>query len=170
VRHAVDAAERQGVPLIATEFGATLDPATLDRLAGGLDAALIPWMEWAYNGMIADAATPAGLENLRNRDAFAALVRPYPVLVNGTPTTLAFDPATTEFTFEYATTRPHGEPSAPDMLTTVSVPTLRYPRGYSVSAQGARVVSSPCAEVLLLQNEPGAEVARVRITPSTDCP
>ena len=169
VRQALDAAERQGVPVFATEFGATLDPATLDRLASQLDGGLVPWIEWAYNGMIADATQPAGLENLRNRDAFTALVRPFPVLVNGTPTTLVFDPATTVFDFGYSTLRPDGQRSPTQLLTTVSVPPLRYPQGYSASVQGARVISSLCAPMLLLRNEPGAESVSVHIEPSQKC-
>ncbi len=169
VRSAIDAAERQNVPLLATEFGATLDPSTLERLGGELSQGLVPWIEWAYNGMIADSAQPAGLGNLRNRDAFTALVQPFPVAVNGTPAALAFDPATTTFDFSYATTRPDGQPSPTTLLTVVSVPSLRYPNGYSVDVQGARVVSSSCASTLLLRNDTRATSVSVHLTPSTSC-
>jgi endoglycosylceramidase len=119
--------------------------------------------------MILDPDIPAALDNLRNRDAFRALVRPFPVAVNGTPATLTFDPTTATFDFDYATTRTDGRPSAPALLMAVTVPSLRYPNGYSVSVQGARVVSLPCASTLLLRNDAHAASVSIHLTPSLGC-
>ena len=95
VDFAVNAAERDRAPLIATEFGATTSAPTLQRLTAGFDRRFVPWMFWAYNeSVIDDPALPAGLENLASPDGFRALVRPYPVALAGTPEQLAFDPAT----------------------------------------------------------------------------
>lgn len=169
VRNALAAAEAQDVPLLATEFGATQDPATLDRLAGQLDGAILPWIEWAYNGMVADAMKPAGLDNLKNGEAFTALVRPYPLLVNGTPESLSFDPSSAQLQFTYSTMTPDGRPAAAGLMTVVSVPGLRYPHGYTTTVEGADVVSAPCAPALVLRNRKGTAGVTVRIAPASEC-
>ncbi len=48
VAHAVAAAERDDAAMMATEFGATMDPSTLRRMTGQLDGAMVPWIFWAY--------------------------------------------------------------------------------------------------------------------------
>lgn len=170
VREALAAAQTQGIPLFATEFGATHDPATLDRIAGELDAAVIPWAEWAYNeGVLKDPAMEASADNLAHPGAFAALVRPYPVLINGTPSSIAFDATTRAFTFTYATTLPNGAPAGAALTTTIAVPALRYPDGYTATAEGADVTSAPCAPKLLLRNHHTAATVTLRITPSAPC-
>ena len=69
VDFAVNAAERDGAPLIATEFGATTFAPTLQRLTKSFDDRLVPWMFWAYNeSVIDDPAQPAGLDNLASPD------------------------------------------------------------------------------------------------------
>jgi endoglycosylceramidase len=167
-----EAAERDGAAVLVTEFGATTDPATLQRLGAEMEAQLFPWLEWAYTDMIADPTQPAGLDNLRSADAFAALVRPYPVAVAGTPTSLAFDPATGTFDFSFRPTRPSGGTYPGRLETAVSIPALHYPLGYDVAVAGARVVSRPCAALLLLRTLPHADHVSVEVTPSSSahCP
>jgi endoglycosylceramidase len=168
--HALEAAERDDAPLIVTEFGATTDPAPLARLVAGFDAAIVPWMMWAYNeSIIRDASLPAGLDNVRNLEALAALVRPYPMAVAGTPLQTAFDPDTGVFDFAYSTTGPSGRRAPPGLTTVVFVPALHYPDGYRVELEGARVVSEPCADRLALRAEPRAEVVTVRVAAGGDC-
>lgn len=166
---AVDAAERQQVPLLATEFGATTDAPALDRLTGFYDDRVVSWIDWTYESLIARAADPAGLDNLTSLTAFTALVRPAPLAVAGTPTRLAFDPATRVLDLEYSTTGPDGRRVSPGLLTSVSVPSLRYPAGSTVTAVGARVVSRRCAPVLLLRTDPHAASVSVRVAPGGGC-
>ena len=93
VAHAVAAAERDHRPLVATEFGATMDVPTLQRLTGQLDGGIVSWMFWAYNeNVVTDRDEPASLETVRDLDVFTALVRPYPLAVTGTPAATTFDP------------------------------------------------------------------------------
>jgi endoglycosylceramidase len=107
VDFAVTAAERDGAPVIATEFGATTSATTLRRLTKSFDDRLVPWMFWAYNEeVIRDRSLPAGLDNLESLDAFRALVRPYPEALAGTPQSLAFDPDTRVFDLTYSTRSP----------------------------------------------------------------
>src|SRR6185436_3292315 len=52
VRLGVEAAERDGAPVLLTEFGATSDPVTLGRLAAQFDERQLSWMFWEYHEQI----------------------------------------------------------------------------------------------------------------------
>lgn len=171
VDNAVAAAERDDAPLVATEFGATIDVPTLERLTGQLDDAIVSWMFWAYpEEIMAVRDDDAGLDKLRSLDAFEALVRPYPLAVTGTPTSNHFDPAARVYDLTYSTRRPDGRRHRGDVDTLVSVPTLQYPDGYTVEVSGARVTSEPCAGTLTLRTRPRrVDAVTVHITPGGDC-
>lgn len=165
--HAIAAAQRDQRPLLLTEFGATTDPVVLNRLTAEMDGGLVPWLFWAYDGeVIGDLSQPAGPENLRSPAAFDALVRPYPVAITGTPTTIAFDPTTKLFDLAYDTLGPGDVRYANELVTVVSVPTRHYGDGYTVTADGATVVSAPCAPRLLLRNQAGANTVSVHVAPA----
>jgi endoglycosylceramidase len=167
VANAVAAAQRDRRPLICTEFGATTDPVLIERITGQLETAMVPWMFWTYDeAIIADEHAPAGPDNLRSVEAFNALVRPYPVATNGTPTAIGFDPATRRFAFSYDTAGPDGESQPTWVLTVVSVPARQYPDGYTVTVSGAVVVSEPGAERLLLRTDLDAEQVSVEVVPA----
>jgi endoglycosylceramidase len=163
IANAVVAAERDRVPLIETEFGATDDGPTVDRLAGQADAALLSWMFWAYN------------ENLQDRIAgeptplLEALVRPYPLAVTGTPIVSRFDPASRTYELRYGTAGPGGRSYPRALPTVISVPDLHYGDGYLVRVSGARVTSRPCAERLTLRTLPHADQVTVHLAPG-ECP
>lgn len=168
--NAVAAAERDGAALLVTEFGATIDPVPLSRLTAGFDRNLVPWMMWAYNeSIIADAGRPAGLDNLRSLEALAALVRPYPMAVAGTPTRIHFDPESRVFELVYDTAGPSGRRSRRWLPTVVFVPELHYPDGYRAKVRGARVISRPCARRLLLRRKPRAREVVLRLIPGGRC-
>ena len=165
----VAAAERDRAPLLVTEWGATNDSATLTKTTQQFDARLVPWLYWSYNGLVvADSKRPLVPPNL-NVSVLQALTRPYPTLVNGTPTRLTFDAATTTLDFEFVTQRPDGRRAPRGLRTEVVIPKLRYPAGYAVTAVGATVTSRPCAPTLTLRNQPEATAVAVRVTPSS-CP
>ncbi|MEN8184407.1 MAG: cellulase family glycosylhydrolase [Myxococcota bacterium] len=167
--NAVAAAERDRAPLIVTEFGASIDSTLLARHTARFDGAIVPWMMWAYNeSIIRDSSQPAGLDNVRSLDALAALVRPYPMAVTGTPTVIAFDPVTGVFDLAYSTTTPNGGRSR-HQTSVVFVPALHYPDGYRVEVDGGRVISRACADRLLVQAHPSAEVVTVRVTRGGSC-
>jgi endoglycosylceramidase len=161
------AAVRDGVAVLVTEFGGTSDTATLQRLSAEMEAAILPWLEWAYTDLIADPTQPAGPHNLQNPEAFAALVRPYPVAVAGMPESLSFDPASGRFHFFYTTTSPGGEAYPRGLLTVLSIPALQYPQGYLVVVSGAQVVSRPCRALLLLRTRPHADQVSIEVSPSS---
>ena len=164
VARAVEAAERDRAPVIATEFGATLDAVLLDRIADQLDTRFVPWLEWAYNeSIIADRTRPAGPDNLRSVPAFAALVRPYPTAIAGLPTATGFDPVTGSYTLEF-------QPSAyqpgqrAERVTVIEVPVRHYPDGYRARVRGAWVDSPNCADQLVLRNKSGAKLVSIELT------
>jgi endoglycosylceramidase len=171
VDNAVAAAERDQAPLVATEFGATLDVPTLQRLTAQMDSGLVSWMFWAYNGeIVTDQDEPASLDTVRNVDTFKALVRPYPLAVTGTPTVSTFDPASRDYDLTYDTHRPDGRRHRGNVDTLVSVPKLQYPDGYTVEVTGARVTSDPCAATLTLRTRSRrVDEVTVHITPGGGC-
>ncbi len=163
------AAERDDAAVIVTEWGDSTDPAFVNPFADQFDARLLPWLYWSYNGhIVTDSKLPLVPPNL-NVIGLAALTRPYPTVVNGTPTRLAFDPATATMDFEFATTHPDGSRSGRSLQTIVTVPKLRYPTGYTVTAVGADVTSRPCSLAVTLRNRPGAPSVSVHITSATNC-
>jgi endoglycosylceramidase len=165
----VAAAQRDGTPAVIDEFGATTDTTMIERLENGYDDHLLPWLFWAYNEeVVFNSSQPLVPPNVRV-PVLDVLTRPYPTAVNGTPTKLHFDDATTTFDFDYATTRPDGRQAAPGLETVVSVPTLRYPSGYAVTVTGATVTSSPCASTLTLRNDPRATTVTVQVVPASMC-
>lgn len=167
VSHAVAAVERDQQPLLLTEFGAVTDPVVLNRITAEMEGGLVPWMFWAYEGeIIADRSQPAGPDNLRSPEAFDALVRPYPVALTGTPTAITFDPETNVFDLTYDTTGPSGGRYAADLVSVVFIPQRHYAAGYTVTAEGATVVSAPCTQRLLLRSQPGAASVSVHVEPA----
>jgi endoglycosylceramidase len=166
MQRSVEAATRDGVPVLATEWGATHEPAIVTTMADQFDSQLLPWLFWAYDeDIILDMTLPPTADNLRG-PVLDALTRPYPTAVNGTPTRLAFDGTSRTLEFEYSTTRPGGRPGAFWIPTTVTIPAARYPGGYAVTVTGAKVVSRPCAPSLVLLNLPRADHVTVRVTPA----
>jgi endoglycosylceramidase len=167
VTNGIAAAERDEAPLLLTEFGATTDPIVLNRITAEMEAGLLPWMFWSYDGeVIGDLSQPAGPDNLANPAAFDALVRPYPVAVTGTPKSIAFDPTTKTFDFAYETAGPDNAEYPSDLVSVVFVPKRQYPNGYIATVEGATIVSDPCAPQLLLRNRVGADSVSVHIAPA----
>ncbi len=165
----VAAAERDAAALLVTEWGATNDPAVLTQTEDQFDARLVQWLYWSYNGhVVTDSKQPLVAPNL-NVTVLDALTRPYPTLVNGTPTQLSFDAATATLDFQYSTRRPDGHRTPPGLETVVNIPARSYPTGYAVTVTGAEVTSQACASTLTLQNQPGPTTVSVRVTPSS-CP
>jgi endoglycosylceramidase len=165
----VAAANRDGTGVIVTEWGDNNDPAFLTPFADQFDARLMSWLYWSYDGhVVGDSRQPLVPPNL-NVTVLAALSRPYPSAVNGTPTAFHFDAATNTTQLTFATTRPDGRPAPRFLSTQVILPKLRYPTGYAVKVSGADVVSKRCAPTLALRTRPGVQSVSVTVTPSNTC-
>jgi len=162
---AIAHSQQAGDALLATEWGATNDGAAITRTASTFDDRLLPWIFWAYNeNVIRNTTLPPTPANLR-LPVVDALTRPYPVAVNGTPTRLAFDPATRRLELAYGTRQPGGRKSA-WLETVLAMPAATYPTGYRVSVQGASITSRPNAPRLKLYALPKAETVELVVTPA----
>jgi endoglycosylceramidase len=161
---AIAASARGGDAILATEFGATNDAATIGRLTGGLDERHIPWIFWTYDEhIVIDLHEPPVGDNVRPQ-VVKALARPFPTATNGTPTAQAFDPATGALEYRFSTQRVAGGLAPGEIETIISTPSTAYPDGYTVSVTGGWVASEPGAAELVVCNAPGAGEVIVQVT------
>jgi endoglycosylceramidase len=180
----LDNAERRGAadgdPILLSEFGATDDLPTIERMVDRSDRAMLPWMWWHYCGC--DDPTTIGRGNIQAlvknprraphgpnvfHAKLAELDRPYPQAVAGTPRSFSFDPASDEFDLRYSTRAPDGKRLPRRVETVVYVPRLHYRHGYRVAVEGAAAVKRrPRSRYLRLASRPGARTVSVKISPS----
>jgi endoglycosylceramidase len=173
-----------GVALFATEWGATTDVAAIRAGANLMDGAMMSWLYWAWanktpfdipgmsgllpkgsenQGIVLDLGKPRLPGNV-HEDRLAALARPFPRAVAGTPVRFGYDPAKRAF---HLTWRPVavGTPLAAGAETEIFVPSRAYPRGYEVTVTGATVTSAPDDGVLRLVHDGRAPDVTVRLHP-----
>lgn len=167
---------RTGAALLMTEFGDTENAAIHARVAELADRFMVGWTDWAYMGStgqikIDNAGSPEAA-NIR-QERLAAVVRPYPQLVAGTPTSYGYDGKRFELAFDTRSAaglgfRPVGGTAGPPRFgrgarSEVVVPAARFPRGYGVEVDGARVVSKQSSSLLVLRTCGGARSVRVAV-------
>ncbi|MCC6764317.1 MAG: cellulase family glycosylhydrolase [Deltaproteobacteria bacterium] len=162
-------------PLV-TEFGATDQLETIERIVAAADEHRMGWQYWAWwnrdpccespgDGVIDHPMNPPTSEHLKE-DKLDVLVRPYPRAVAGTPLDWSFDRVTRRFTMSYATTPVDGA-LAPGAVTEVWIPGRHFPGGYDVvGLSGAQVVSIGNAERLQLLALPGATTVSFSVVPA----
>ena len=162
--------------LLVTEFGATDDLATLERVTRLADEHMVGWQEWHYcacdeptsqaapdvQAIVIDPKKPPRGDNLK-RDKLKVLSRPYPQVVAGTPEEWKFDPEQHTFELSYKTKRASGKGRFKRGVTDVFVPRLHYPDGYRVKVDGARVESRPNAKHLLLRTRRGTKAVEATV-------
>ncbi|WP_249009987.1 cellulase family glycosylhydrolase [Conexibacter sp. DBS9H8] len=177
--HALAHVARTGEALLETEFGATNNVTLLKDAVARADRNMVPWMEWAFCGCH-DPTTvgPGDVEAVvRNPSlpprgtnviwsTLRALTEPYPQVIAGIPLSFGFDRATGEFDLRYSTARAGGGSLPAGAVTDIAVPALDYPHGYSVIADGARILSKRGAPVLQLVACPSARAITVAVTRS----
>jgi endoglycosylceramidase len=153
--------KQNGVALLNSEWGATNDTQVVGRQTAEFDDAMLGDVFWDYNNIVPDVrAQPGG----HNEDAalLAALDRPYPPVIAGTPVSWHWDSSTSTFTLRYSTTLPDGH-AAGGLDTQIYLPRQDYPSGYEVKLTGATIVSSRATR-LQLRNTPGAQSVEVTVT------
>ena len=148
-------AASSGDGLLMDEWGNTDDTSVINRMTAEADAHMVGWSYWAYEdccqslgAIVKDGTQPPTAPGNLNTPVLDALVRPYPQIVAGTPLGWSYDPATGNFTLSYSTNRVSGGAFSVGSRTTVELPPLDYPTGYSVRVTGARVVSTGAQLVL----------------------
>lgn len=173
-----EAQSRQtGDALLLTEFAATDEIATIERIANLADRRMIGWQQWHYCDCKDPTTTGTGIQSLvsnphrppsgRNLDRRKLRVssRPYPRAVAGTPLRYSFDRERRLFRLRYSTRSPDGRRRARRLVTEVFLPPIHYRRGYRVKAKGAKVVSRRGARVLRLRRTPRAKRVSVLVRP-----
>jgi endoglycosylceramidase len=163
---------------LLTEFGATDDLPTIERIIDDADRHMVGWQYWHYCGcddpttqaatqqaLVDDASKPPSGDNVRQAK-LAVLSRPYPQAIAGTPLSYGFDPASDRFQLAYATTGPGGQAYGPSERTEIYVGRLHYPAGYDVSVDGGEVASAPNADLLRIRACPSAERVTVVVAPA----
>jgi endoglycosylceramidase len=166
-------------PLLMSEFGATDDLPTIERMVDRSDRAMISWQWWHYCGCddpttIGPGDAQALVRNPRHEPhgpnvfhaKLAELDRPYPQAVAGTPQSFSFDPASDEFDLRYSTRAPDGKRLPRDVETVVYVPRMHYGDGYRVEVEGAALMKRrPRSRYLRLARRPDARSVSVKIVP-----
>ncbi len=170
-------ATRRDMPSYMDEFGATSKVSELNTEMRSADKRLISWAMWAYTGvgditttgsgndeaLVYDPAKPPTGDNV-NTSSLQTLAAPYPQVISGTPKAWSFKDGT--FTFSYSTAKVDGSGSfAAGSLTTISVPAVEYPNGYTVSVTGGHVTSDPDAPQLVVAAD--ATTVEVVVTATT---
>ena len=167
---------RYGHGLLLTEYGAITAP---DVITAQTDLAMrhrVGYMWWAYTGADPTTAGP-GNEQALVFDASKApagdnvdwgklrnMAVPSPNRVSGTPTSYAYDRETKTFSFNYSTKKVSGGSFPDGAQTSVTIPKVAAPNGYSVKLAGAHVVSKPGARVLTVATDPGATAVSMTLT------
>ncbi|MFL5906573.1 MAG: cellulase family glycosylhydrolase [Solirubrobacterales bacterium] len=167
-----------GDALLLTEFGATDDLATIERIIDNADRHMVGWQYWHYCGcddpttqgpaqqaIVNDASKPPTGDNVRQAK-LDVLSRPYPQAIAGTPESYGFDPATDRFHLAYSTTGLGGESFGPSTDTEIFVGGLHYPGGYDVDVDGGTVRSPAGAPLLTVASCPGAAHVSVTVGPA----
>ncbi|WP_323848765.1 cellulase family glycosylhydrolase [Mycolicibacterium mucogenicum] len=164
------------IPVFMDEFGASNLPSDLRAEMNAADRYLMSWSEWAYSGVgdittsgstdgesvVYDPALPPTGDNV-NTGSLQVLASPYPQAVSGTP--LALSNAHGAFTFNYSTAKADGSGNfAAGSLSTMSVPAVAYPNGYTVAVTGGHVVSAANAPTLVIASDTDTGVVQVVVT------
>jgi endoglycosylceramidase len=113
------------------EYGGVADESGIaDYMTAEYDAAgaaAAGTMYWADDS---GAYGPIDADGNERPELVAAIVRPYPAFVAGTPSSYAFDADTQTFTVSYAPDRTTAQP------TVIAIPPRLYPGGYTVDCGG----------------------------------
>jgi endoglycosylceramidase len=157
---------RRSVTPLLTEFGATDNLTTLRDMVDRAARHRTSWQYWHYCGcddpttagpgdkqaIVRDPQQPPTGSNVI-AEKVRALAVPHPTAVAGTPSDYRFNRSTAAFTLTYTSARAGGAGEFPaGSRTTVAVPAVQYPNGYTVTAEGATVVSAANAPELVLES------------------
>ena len=174
-----------GSALFATEWGATTDVSAIRNGADLMDGAMMSWLYWAWanktpfkipgiggllpkgsenQGIVLDLTRPRVPANV-HEDRLAALARPFPRAVAGTPVRFGYDPAKRVFHLTYRPQPVGAQPLAAGAETEIFCPPRAYPQGYKVIVHGASMASAPGDNVLRLIHDRSAAEVTVRVEP-----
>jgi endoglycosylceramidase len=156
---------------MATEYGATTDPATITRIASTIETGLVPWAFWSYDeNLVIDKTKPPTPDNV-HQPVLDALTRPYAVATDGFPTAWRYDAASGALQFRYKipnrnVDEKHAEHKGD---TEILLSSRAYPTGYRISVTGGHVVSAPCALRVRIRNDRHAPRVAVHVERARNC-
>jgi endoglycosylceramidase len=167
-----------GNALLLSEYGATDDIPTLERIAGFADQHMVSWQEWHYCGcgdpttsgpgdtqaLVKDPRKPPRGSNVF-RDKLKALARPYPQSIAGTPIRYSFDPASRRFELVYSRRRASGHGSFRRGVSTVFLPKIQYPDGYRARVSGGSAARPPGKHRLFIRANGHAKRISLSVAP-----
>ncbi|BBZ21959.1 cellulase family glycosylhydrolase [Mycolicibacter hiberniae] len=172
--NAMDYAQRNNIPALLSEFGATNNLPTIGASLQAANRYLFGWTEWAYTGnditstspqdqaLVYDPSQPPVGDNV-NWDKLDLLAQPYPQMISGIPTGLSFNDGV--LSFSYSTERADGTGIFDaGSETVISVPAGQYPNGYTVTVTGGEVTSGADAPLLTISSSAGATTVNVTVT------
>jgi len=176
--NALERAELNGDTLLLSEFGATDNPVTIQRMIERADRHMVSWQWWHYcncadpttsgagdkQALVSDPALPPTGANVFG-DKLALIERPYPQVVAGTPEGWSFDSDAKVFDFAYSTTTPSGKRLRRKAKTVIYVPHVHFPGGYRVAVSGGRVTSTKDADLLVVRRAKLADRVSVIVSP-----
>jgi endoglycosylceramidase len=159
-----------GGALLDTEWGASTSPLALTPQSVALDSAMVPWIFWSFCcELVQSLQLDAGGSNVVASTA-SVIVQPYPLAVAGTPQQLDVDPSAETLSFTWSTAPAGGGSFATGTVTSIVVPALSYPGGYTASVTGGWITSAPCAPILTIAAMPDATTVTVNVQPGGSCP
>ncbi len=154
-----------GVPLLLTEFGDVHDAQIHERVTDLADEFMVGWTVWAWfraAGQIKiDPAKPPTPDNL-HQDVLAAVVRPFPRVVAGTPESYSYDRESKRFRARWSTTLPGAGPAG-DAVSEVFVPQLHYGTDFRVTLTGGEQLGG-APQLVVVRACRGAAAVSVELT------
>lgn len=154
---------RSGMALINSEWGATNDPVVASRQTAEFDQYMLGDVFWDYRNLVPDLHARPGANN-EDAPLLAALDRPFPAVIAGTPSGWQWESGTDSFRLSYSTHLPDGR-SGTGLSTRIYLPRLHYPNGYRTTVSGADIISAG-ATWLVLRNRRGSGSVSVTVTPA----
>jgi endoglycosylceramidase len=162
LRNALQYGARSGDGLLLGEWGGASGPVDVARMVALADKYLLPWNYWFYGSVVMDPHRPPVGTNV-NWALLKLLVRPYPQVVAGTPTDISYNAQTHHFTTSYATTLPDGRRSG-SLSSTIFIPDLQYPDGYTLTIRGGTRVATT-GEQVTVRSCPGQPTVTIDVVP-----
>jgi endoglycosylceramidase len=165
-QNAEDHVAETGATLLMTEFADVQDPTIHRRVTELADEFMVGWTVWGWfraAGQIKqDPAKPPTPDNL-NQEVLAAVVRPYPRIVAGTPTAYGFDPETKRFEASFSTRLPNGR-RARRRRSEIFIPRLHYGRDYHAVVRGAKITRGLGTQRVELRARRRAKTVTITVT------
>ncbi len=180
--NALNWSNANGGALLNTEWSANNnDPATISSQAEIADSNLASWTYWLFDNCDIACSKANGVNMLFNpfkaptgsnveSAVVANLVRPYPFVISGTPTSLSFDPTSKVMDFTWSTTKANNAGRfGPGSLTSIETPSNVYPTGYTAVVIGGKVISKPCSPMLEIEQNQVLSQLSLTVKPSGSC-